>query len=45
MISCSLSIAFVEKMPLGATGKLDKLQMRQTRKDYTRPDAAATPAR
>ncbi|MEQ1609279.1 MAG: hypothetical protein ABL956_09990 [Hyphomonadaceae bacterium] len=45
MMSCSLSIAFVEMMPLGATGKLAKLQMRQLPKGYTWPEAAATPAR
>ncbi len=33
-------VAFVEKIPLGATGKLNKLQLRQTFRGYTWPEQA-----
>ncbi|MBY0565286.1 MAG: long-chain-fatty-acid--CoA ligase [Hyphomonadaceae bacterium] len=34
-------VAFVEKIPLGATGKINKLALRETFKDYQLPSAAA----
>ena len=34
-------VAFVEKIPLGATGKINKLALRETFKDYTLPSAQA----
>ena len=32
-------VAFVEEIPLGATGKINKLKLRETFKDYTLPTA------
>ena len=34
-------VVFVEKIPLGATGKINKLALRETFKDYTLPSAQA----
>ncbi|MBI1196818.1 MAG: long-chain-fatty-acid--CoA ligase [Phenylobacterium sp.] len=34
-------VAFVEKIPLGATGKINKLALRETFKDYKLPSAQA----
>ncbi|MEZ5994784.1 MAG: long-chain-fatty-acid--CoA ligase [Hyphomonadaceae bacterium] len=34
-------VAFVEKIPLGATGKINKLALRETFKDYRLPSAQA----
>lgn len=45
MMPSSLGVIFVEKIPLGATGKLNKPRLRQTLKGCTWPEAAATPAR
>jgi fatty-acyl-CoA synthase len=34
-------VVFVEKIPLGATGKINKLALRETFKDYKLPSAQA----
>jgi fatty-acyl-CoA synthase len=34
-------VAFVEKIPLGATGKINKLALRETFKDYRLPNTQA----
>ncbi|MEL7285912.1 MAG: long-chain fatty acid--CoA ligase, partial [Pseudomonadota bacterium] len=32
-------VAFIEEIPLGATGKINKLKLREIFKDYTLPTA------